>query len=464
MNPLRLLLAEIRYRKLNFALGLLAVAIAVTLFVAGPMLVEGYRAETESQSAQWKARVMALERLVSTMRAGMARIETETTGELARLEKETRRLMRDLGFNLMIVHRDAKMSDFWDADFAAADMPQQYVDRLAADRRLTLVTHLVATLQAKITWGDRKVLLAGYLPETPQPHLLEKSSMGYNVPRGKVLLGHELGRGKKRGEPIEVLGRRFLIADVWPERGSKDDITVAMHLEDTQELLKKPKRINQIMALECRCPGTDLATIRQQLREVLPDTQITEFQSIAVARAEQRALVEARQKAILAEMEKNLELREQLLVEWRETAAQMEASRAKIERLIQTLAERVTPLVVAVSAIWLGLLSLSNVRQRRTEIGLLRALGKGPALIAWLFLGKAVVLGFLGGVFGLSAGIWLARWLGISALDVPVDLFALRYETFFGAVLGAPLISAVAGYLPMLVALRQDPASVLREA
>jgi ABC-type lipoprotein release transport system permease subunit len=218
------------------------------------------------------------------------------------------------------------------------------------------------------------------------------------------------------------------------------------------------------MALECRCPGTDLATIRQQLREVLPDTQITEFQSIAVARAEQRALVEARQKAILAEMQKNLELREQLLAEWRETAAQMEASRAKIERLIQTLAERVTPLVVAVSAIWLGLLSLSNVRQRRTEIGLLRALGKGPALIAWLFLGKAVVLGFLGGVFGLSAGIWLARWLGISALDVPVDLFALRYETFFGAVLGAPLISAVAGYLPMLVALRQDPASVLREA
>ena len=46
--------------------------------------------------------------------------------------------------------------------------PQEYVDRLAKAKSLTLVTHLVASLQAKITWSGRKVLLAGYLPETPQ--------------------------------------------------------------------------------------------------------------------------------------------------------------------------------------------------------------------------------------------------------------------------------------------------------
>ena len=53
--------------------------------------------------------------------------------ELASLENQTKRLMRDMGFNLMIVHKETNMSDFWAADFAATDMPQEYVDRLAGE-------------------------------------------------------------------------------------------------------------------------------------------------------------------------------------------------------------------------------------------------------------------------------------------------------------------------------------------
>ena len=86
---------------------------------------------------------------VTAMRSGIGKVEKETAAELARLEDETRRLMRDMGFNLMIVPAQTNMSDFWAADFASATMPQEYIKRLAADRRLTLVTHLVATLQEK---------------------------------------------------------------------------------------------------------------------------------------------------------------------------------------------------------------------------------------------------------------------------------------------------------------------------
>ncbi len=164
MSLFALLLAEIRYRKLNFALSLLAVVVAVLLFVAGPMLVDGYQRQTHAQLAEWHARVVESEQLVDTMRMGMGKVEKEAEAELSRLEKETRRLMRDMGFNLMIVHRDTNMSDFWAADFASHDMPQDYVHRLASDRRLTLVTHLVATLQARIDWtaqGALGRLLAG---------------------------------------------------------------------------------------------------------------------------------------------------------------------------------------------------------------------------------------------------------------------------------------------------------------
>ena len=78
------------------------------------------------------------------------------------------KLMRDMGFNLLILHRDRDMEDFWSKDFSTIDMPQDYVERLAAAKELTLVTHLVASLQAKITWRGRSVLLVGYMREATQ--------------------------------------------------------------------------------------------------------------------------------------------------------------------------------------------------------------------------------------------------------------------------------------------------------
>ena len=458
-----MLVAEIRYRKLNFVLSLFAVMIAVTLFVAGPMLVDAYQQETSSQVAQWDSQVEELEDRVTQLKARMQEVEDKTEVELAQLEDETRQLMRDMGFNLMIVHKDTNMNDFWAADFAGTDMPQEYVDRLAGDARLTMVTHLVATLQQKTTWQNRSALLVGYLPEATQSHMRRKAPMGYNVEPGTVYLGYELGVGRKAGEVIDVLGGDFRIAHILPEQGSKEDITIAMHLEDAQRLLKKPGRVNQIMALGCRCAGSNLPSIRTQLAEVLPETRITEFRSIALARAEQRDLVVAKQQQILGQMQANLAEREKILAERKEILAEMALSRARIQRVMETLASVITPMVVLAAAIWVGLLALVNVRERRTEIGLLRALGKGSATIASLFLGKACVTGLFGAAVGFLLGTAIAGWLGVAALDVGADYFNVRYDVLLYALLGAPLLSAVASYLPTLTALMEDPAVVLRE-
>ena len=463
MTTLKMLLAEIGYRKVGFAMSLLAVLIAITLFVAGPMLVDGYSRETQSQLSQWESQLAESERGVARLKDDIADFESKTAEELARLEKETTRLMRDMGFNLMIVPAQTNMSDFWAADFASATMPQQYVDRLAADRRLTLVTHLVATLQEKTDWENRKVLLVGYLPETTQSHMRHKTPMGYSVQPGTVLLGHELGVGRKAGDTIEIRGKTFRVAQVLPEQGSKEDITIAMHLADAQEILNKKGLVNQIMALGCNCAGSNLPNIRNQLAGILPDTRITEFRSIALARAEERALVETKQKAVLAEMARNLESREKVLSERKQVLADMADSRANLQRVMVTLADVITPLVVLASAVWVGLLALANVRQRRTEIGLLRALGKGSGTIWALFLGKAVILGVVGAAAGCLLGVWTAKWLGVRALSLPADHFYVHYDFLLYALVGAPAVSAVASYLPTLSALLQDPAVVLRE-
>jgi putative ABC transport system permease protein len=420
MNTLRMLLAEIGYRKLNFALSLLAVTVAVALFVAGPVLIEGYRRETKVQ--------------------------------LDQLDDATRRYMRDMGFNLMIVHRDTDMSDFWARDFAQKTMPQDYVDRLANDSRLTKVAHLVATFQQKIDWQNQKVLLIGYLPETPQAHrpmtafakrrqqqTKKKTPLGEDIEPGTVHLGHQLAAGRKVGQTVEVLGRPFQITRIVPERGSKEDIAIKMSLADAQRLLHKPGEINQILALECECQVGDLPLIREQLQQVLPQTKVTEYQSIAVGRAKQREAVKANREAQLDRM--------------------------------TSLAYVTTALVVLACALWVGLLALANVRERRTEIGVLRALGKGSGTIVGLFLGKAVLVGLLGaGVgfllgtgIGYALGTDLTRALGAQPLYQARQYFTFPYLLLLIALLGAPLLSAVASYLPTLSAVLQDPAVVLRD-
>jgi putative ABC transport system permease protein len=463
MSALKILLAEISYRKANFALSLAAVVVAVVLFVAGPMLIDGYQRETRLQIDRWSAQVAEAEAGVAELQSSIDRFEKNTAAELDRTAKETTRLMLNLGFNLMIVRGGTNMSDFWAADFASGDFPQDYVDRLARDPHLTMVRHLVATLQAKIPWENRNVLLVGYLPETRQVGDPGKRPMGYKIEPGTVLLGHELGAGRKPGEKIRVLDKPFRVAKILPEQGSKQDITIAMHLSDAQALLNKPQRINQIMALGCLCVGYSLPNIRKQVAAILPDTQVTEFESLAVTRAEERNLVEGQQAKILTQMKENLRQREKTLAERQQAVDEMTASRQRIQRVMETLANGVTPLVVLAAAVWVGLLAWSNVRQRRTEIGLLKALGKRPSMIASLLLGKAVLLGLLGAAIGLVLGIGLARWLGTRALELAPDHFHASRDVLIYVLAGAPLLSAVASYLPTLGALLQDPAVVLRE-
>jgi cell division protein FtsX len=236
-----------------------------------------------------------------------------------------------------------------------------------------------------------------------------------------------------------------------------------MSLQDAQAVLNKPGQINQIMALGCHCAGATLPGIRKQLTEVLPETRITEFRSMALARAEQRDLVAGKQQDLLAQMQRNLRDREQLLAERRKALAQIAASRMRIQQMIGTLADVVTPLVVLATAIWVGLLALANVRERRAEIGLLRALGKSSAMIGALFLGKALLLGLLGAALGLGLGVATVRWFGLHAMQLAPGQLAVQAEIVLAALGGAPLVAILASYLPTLSALLQDPAVVLRE-
>jgi len=398
---------------------------------------------------------------------------------LAQLEDQTRRVMRDMGFNLSIVHRDTDLVNFLSTGISTVEMPEDYVARLANNPSLTMVTHLVGVLRAEVEWEGRRVRLDGYLPEIPLPHKAatafakrwghQRTPMGYEIEPGSVFLGHALGAGHQEGETIEVLGGPFTIAKILPEKGSKEDATIAMHLSDAQTRLEKPDVVNQILALECRCAEADLPKIRAQLADALmedgrPVAHVVRDRSKALARARQRAAVKEKVQTIVARQKRDLQRR-------RKDLEETSARRAKIRGSMEMLAAVITTLVVLAAAVWVGLLALVNVRERITEIGVFRALGKSSVRIASLFLGKAVLLGLAGAILGFLLGTVVGfvlgtpatEWLGFGPLYAAAEHFQFPTRMLLFALVGAPLLSALASYLPTLSAITQDPAVVLRD-
>lgn len=462
MSAWKLILAELRGRPVNFLLCLMAVIVAAAMFVSGPTLLSGYASDARDEMARLQADADKLQSEADRLHQEVARTQGETDAILREMDDRTRRIMRDMGVNLRIVHEDTNFGDLY-TDFVARDFPESYVQQLASSESLETIVHVVATLQERIKWNNRTVLLVGTMPVMTVSQKNEsKGHMIKPIKPGTVLVGHELGFDRQVGDEIEINGHTFTIAEIKPEFGGLQDVQLVVDLHDAQRVLEKPDRVNQILALGCKCKGDRISVIRKELEGVLPETKITEDRNLATAREEQRDLVAAKRKEQLALVEANLLAAKQNLEAARETYEQQAARRDRQQRVLARLINVVTPAVVLIAALFVGLMTWLNVRERRAEIGLLRALGKRTAEIAALFLGKAAGIGLLGGVVGVVVGLIIVRSIGQS-LGITPDYLQTNATILAITLAGAPLVAAMASYLPTLSAVMQDPAAVLLE-
>ena len=428
MKIWKLVTSEIHHRWMNFALGVLSVMVASASFIGSITLLHIHDLRTDKILQQK---------------------QDDLSKRMAGLKDDTRKAMLKLGFNVVILPKDQNLADWYAEDYASKYMPEDYVNKLA-DSEIVTVRHLLPSLQQKIEWPERKrtIILVGARGEVPNLHKDPVKPMVQPVPPGTISLGYELHRSLdlKVGEKVKLMGKEFTIHACHEERGNKDDITAWIYLSEAQELLDKRGQINAILALECLCTGPDaLPIIRKEIASILPGTQVIERGSQALTRAEARNKVE-KEAQVSIEQEK--------------------LGRQNLRAVRERLASILTPVIVTACAVWVALLGFTNVRARREEIGILRALGVSARGILVMFISRHILVGVLGGALGFCAGVLAAVYFSAALEGTRIWITGTDLSMLGLLVLsvgGAAALAVIAGWIPTITAIRQDPAEVLRE-
>src|SRR6185295_14205323 len=133
--------------------------------------------------------------------------------------------------------------------------------------------------------------------------------------------------------------------------------------------------------------------------------------------------------------------------------------------------------VSSLFALFIGMFIIYNsfaiaVTQRRSEIGILRALGATRRQIRALFLGESAVTGLIGSLGGLAFGLLIARAIAASIGSLIADFYGVAQRAddvatsplvLTGALLIGIVTSIVAALIPAQQAAQVDPVQALQK-
>jgi putative ABC transport system permease protein len=119
----------------------------------------------------------------------------------------------------------------------------------------------------------------------------------------------------------------------------------------------------------------------------------------------------------------------------------------------------VTGAALLAAALAVGASSAASVIERRTEIGLMKALGAGSGTVGFLLAAEQLLLAFVGGGVGYALGIILARLLGEKIFGAAPEPSLI---VFFVIIALAAVVTILGSAFPLHRASRFEPAPILR--
>jgi putative ABC transport system permease protein len=254
-----------------------------------------------------------------------------------------------------------------------------------------------------------------------------------------VLLGESLAAklGRKAGDEIEIDGQPHRIVGILSTGGAEDNQIVAP-LALAQQILGKPGAVRRLYVSALTKPEDAFARRDPQtLRGPEYDRWYCSPYAASIAFQLQEAIPHSH-----AEQIRQIAQNEGTVL-----------SRIKGLMLLVTLA------ALFASALAVSAAMATAIFERRTEVGLMRALGAGNISVAALFFAEALLLALIGGLLGFAGGALLARQIGRSIFDSQITIEPVLLPVILAI---AVIVTFAGSAMAIRRAVKFDPVYALR--
>ncbi len=312
---------------------------------------------------------------------------------------------------------------------------------------------LPVTVELQTAAGPRKVELLGTYFAKRLPFGDETFTTGVRTtnPWWKVsgtwpkddssdaLLGERLAKQLryKTGDEVSVDGHRMHVSGILSTGGTEDNQIVAP-LAMAQQILGRPGAVRRVLVSALTKPEDELA--RRDPKTLSPEMYDRWFCSPyanSIAHDLQQTIPHSRAEQI----------------------RQVAQNEGTVLDRIKGLMLLVTFAALLASALAVSAAMATAIFERRSEVGLMKALGAGNAAVATLFFAEAALLALIGGALGYAIGNIMAQQIGRWVFNSHIAVQPVLFPVVIGL---AVFVTFAGSALSIRKAMQFEPVMVLR--